>query len=68
MFKVSIVRGDKGEVPLSSRGGNPGIGRRDRPASYTALGHDVGPSHTGILIRKQRRAEIDMACQLLAPP
>jgi hypothetical protein len=68
MLKIVIVRGDRREVKLESRGGNPRIGCREGPACATAFSHDVGPEHTRIFIRKQGRAEVNVMDQLLAPP
>jgi hypothetical protein len=67
MFKIAIIRCDKRDIPLTSRCGDPGIGRRDRSPCRAALGHDTGPDVTGIFIRKQSCTEIDVPRQFLAP-
>jgi hypothetical protein len=65
MLEVAVVCCEQREIPLSSRGGDPSIGRRDRPAGGTAFGHNIRPGHAGLFIRQSRCAQIDVAHQFL---
>lgn len=67
MLEVAIVGCYERKIPLASSRSDPRIGGGDRPAQDAALGHDVSPDRTRVLVRKQSSTEIDMPVEFLAP-
>ena len=67
MFEIAVVSRDEGEVPLTSRRCDPGVGGRDRTSSGAALGHNVRPDGTSTFVGKQGGTEINMPVELFAP-